>query len=127
MPVITAPDASHQFQIVLMTESCSAAECRATLDEAVASPAFVQHRALLVDRREAELVTVGFVDEMVSFLSTRSTALAGARMAIVTGTDAGFGMCRMLQLKVEARNPDITIRPCRSYDEAVAWLTVPEG
>jgi hypothetical protein len=72
-------------------------------------------------------VIVEFVDEMVSFMSSRHGVLAGARMAIVTGSDAGFGMCRMLQLKVEARSPDISIHPCRSYDEAVAWLTVPAG
>jgi len=127
MPVTTAPDARHQFQIVLMTKSCSVAECRASLDEAIAAPAFIERRTLLVDRREADLVTVDFVDEMVSFMASRHDVLVGARMAIVTGSDASFGMCRMLQLKVEARNPDIAIRPCRSYDEAVAWLSVPAG
>ena len=87
------------------------------------APTFVERRAMLVDRRAAELVTVAFVDEMVSFLSAHRDALAGSRAAIVTSSDAAYGMSRMMQLKAEARNPDLSIRAFRSYDEAVSWLT----
>ena len=123
MPVSTAPDPDHRFQVVLVTDPCSLNECRAGLSEAIAAPTFMERRALLVDRRAADLVTVAFVDEMVSFVSAHRDALAGSRAAIVTSSDAAYGMSRMMQLKSEARNPDLSIRAFRSYDEAVSWLT----
>jgi hypothetical protein len=89
-------------------------------------PAFLRYRALLVDRQAAELPTVEFVDDMVSFATGRD-ALAGARIAIVTSTDAAFGMSRMLQLKAEVRETNMSIQPFRSYELAVAWLTSAEG
>jgi hypothetical protein len=127
MPVTTAPDPDHRFQVILVTPPCSVAECRTGLRDAIAAPTFIEHRALLVDRRTAELATVEFVDEMVSFMSAHRDALAGTRAAIVTSTDAAYGMSRMMQLKSEARNPDMSIRAFRSYDEAVSWLIPPAG
>jgi hypothetical protein len=121
MPVTTGP-ASEGFQLLVVTDPSSAVECRAGLADAIAAPAFVEHRALLVDRRAAEAATVAFVDEMVSFVSNHRAALAGARAAIVTSTDVAYGMSRMMQLKSEARIPEMSIRAFRSYEEAVAWL-----
>jgi hypothetical protein len=122
MPVTTAPDASERFQVLVVTTPSSLADCRAGLAEAMTAPTFVVHRALLVDRREAETASVEFVDEMIGFVSIHRGALAGARAAIVTSTDAAFGMSRMMQLKAEARSPELAIRAFRSYDDAVAWL-----
>jgi len=122
MPISTAPDPDRRYQVILVTEPCSLNECRASLSEAILAPTFLERRALLVDRRAAELATVEFVDEMVSFVSAHREVLAGSRAAIVTSSDAAFGMSRMMQLKSEARNPDLSIRAFRSYDEAVSWL-----
>jgi hypothetical protein len=123
MPVSTAPDPERRYQVILVTEPCSLNECREGLSEAIVAPTFKERRALLVDRRAAELASVEFVDAMVSFVSAHRDALAGSRAAIVTSSDAAFGMSRMMQLKSEARNPDLSIRAFRSYDEAVSWLT----
>ena len=123
MPVSTAPDPDRRFQVILVTDPCSVTECREGLREAILAPTFLERRALLVDRRAAELATVAFVDEMVSFVSAHREALAGSRAAIVTSSDAAYGMSRMMQLKSEARTPDLAIRAFRSYDEAVSWLT----
>jgi hypothetical protein len=126
MPVTTAPEASDRFQVLRVTTPSSTAECRAVLVEAIAAPAFLEHRALLVDRRAAEPATIEFVDEMVGFVAICRAALAGGRAAIVTASDVAYGMSRMMELKAEAHNPEMVIRTFRSYDEAVSWLTEAE-
>lgn len=123
MPTTTAPDPAGRFQILVVTSASTLDDCRAGLGEAIEAPLFRERHALLVDRRAADLASVEFIDEMVSFMSGRREALAGSRAAIVTSGDAAFGMSRMLQLKAEARSPEMTIRAFRAYDDAVAWLS----
>ena len=124
MPATTAPDASGLFEVLLVTHPCTVAECRSALAAAFASPTFLARRALLVDRREADLATVGFVDEMVRFVAAQPGVLVGARAAIVTSNDAAYGMSRMLQLKMEIDNRSgLHLEAFRSYDDAVRWLT----
>jgi hypothetical protein len=76
--------------------------------------------ALLIDRRHSQPVSTISVDQMTAFFSAHDRTLSNSIMAIVVSDAASFGMARMKAL----RSPDATIQVFRSYDAAVAWLTL---
>jgi hypothetical protein len=120
MPATITLDDSGRFQILHVTSPSSTAECQAAVADAIAAPSFLEHHALLIDRRTADLPSVAFIDEMVNFVWTYRDLLAGGRVAIVTSSDAAYGMSRMMELKSEAA---VSIHAFKSYDEAVTWLS----
>ena len=123
MPITAAVDSSARFTVVSVTDPYTMEEwCGAMLD-VWDSPPFKQHRALLIDRRRSEPLTVTFVDTMTRFLAEHQGKIAGSRTAIVVRDDTGFGMGRMTELRASVESPAAMIRPFRDYDDAVRWLT----
>ena len=122
MPITTAPGPTGEFQVLLLTDPYAIEDWRGALQEAFTAPAFLATRLLLVDRRAAQPVTLDFVDEMVSFLSTNRDVLIGARVAVVTSTETAYGMSRTIQQKTRVGNPEVSIETFRSYANARIWL-----
>jgi hypothetical protein len=91
--------------------------------DVLAAPVSRPRLKMLIDRRNSEPVSVGFVNHMTDFFATHQQALAGSLRAIVVSDDVGFGMARMTELKSALENPDSVARVFRSYSEAVLWLT----
>ena len=122
VPVITTPGPKGEFQVLVLTDPYTYEDWRGALTEALAAPAFMETRLLLVDRRSAEPVSLEFVDEMVRFFSDHRSVLTGTRAAVVTSNEAAYGMARLLQQKSRAGNPEVSIETFRSYDNARIWL-----
>jgi len=127
MPITAALDSTEQFVLVSVTDPYTIEEWCATMLVVWESPDFIRHRALLIDRRRAEPLSVAFVDTMTRFLAEHQRKISGSRTAIVVRDDTGFGMGRMTELKASIENPDAAIRPFRDYDDAVNWLTAGQG
>jgi hypothetical protein len=123
MPITSAVDSTGRFTVVSVIDPYTIEDWCNEMLLVWDSPAFREHRALLIDRRQAEPLSVAFVDSMTSFLSEHHTKIAGTRTAIVVRDNTGFGMGRMTELRASIESPDAVIRPFRDYDEAVRWLT----
>jgi hypothetical protein len=124
MPITAALDSTGRFVIVSVIDPYTIEEWCATMLAVWEGPDFARHRALLIDRRRAEPLSVAFVDTMTRFLAEHQRKISGSRTAIVVRDDTGFGMGRMTELKASIENPDAAIRPFRDYHDAVHWLTV---
>jgi hypothetical protein len=123
MPITATLDPSEQFTRVSVVDPYSIEEWCAAMLEIWDSAPFRVHRALLIDRRFAEPLSVPFVETMTGFLAEHHKKIAGTRTAIVVRDDTGFGMGRMTELRASVESPDAVIRPFRGYDDAVRWLT----
>ncbi|MGB2713499.1 MAG: hypothetical protein WBC51_04925 [Vicinamibacterales bacterium] len=97
-----------------------------TFDEwlAAVSPLLAHGPTLraLVDRTRATAPSREFVDRMANFFQRNAEHTKGWRAAVVTGTDAGYGVARMLQLTNEARAVPMQLRAFRDFAEARRWL-----
>lgn len=78
---------------------------------------------LLVDRRHATAPTREFVEGMVGFLGRHADQVKHWRAAVVTGSDAGFAVARMVAMMTEARSIQVDVQAFRNYDAAERWLT----
>lgn len=78
---------------------------------------------LLIDRRYASAPSRPIVERMINCLSAHAQAVKDWRVAVVTPTDAGYGVARMIELTAEARGLPARIAPFRSYADACRWLT----
>ena len=125
MPISSTVDPSGRFTLVSVTDPYTIEDWCAAMLLVWDSPPFLRQRALLIDRRRAEPLSVAFVDTMTRFLTEHHDKIAGTRTAIVVRDDSGFGMGRMTELRASVDNPDAMIRPFRDYDDAVRWLTAP--
>ncbi len=81
----------------------------------------------LIDMEEAEItVTSADVQAYVDFLRTTSPLPSVERTASVVSRDLTYGFSRMLELSLEAKGVERTVRPFRTLADAVAWLGVDE-
>lgn len=123
MPITSAVDSRGRFTVVSVVDPYTIEDWCAAMLLVWDSAAFREQRALLIDRRRAEPLSVAFVDTMTRFLTEHHAKISGTRTAIVVRDDSGFGMGRMTELRASIENPDAVIRPFRVYDDAVRWLT----
>jgi hypothetical protein len=82
---------------------------------------------LLVDRSRSSAPSREVVDRMVSFFERHADRMKQWRAAIVTSSDVGYGVARMLELSTEARNLEMQIRAFRDMHAAERWLMTGEG
>jgi hypothetical protein len=123
MPVSWTVEPGGRFVVLLPTDPSTIEEWRSAMIGVLDAPISRPRLRMLVDRRQSEPVTVGFVSQMTAFFATHQAALSGSRRAILVSDDAAFGMARMTELKSELENPDSTVRVFRDYSEAALWLT----
>ena len=77
---------------------------------------------VLIDRRSAAPPTRDFVERMVGFLGAHAQEVKGSRAAVVTSTDANFGVARMMELMTQARQIPTVIQGFRTWEDAQRWL-----
>ena len=120
MPVTWTVEPEKQFVVLLPADPSTIEEWRLAMLAIFDDPIPRPRLAVLIDRRHSEPVSTISVDQMTAFFSAHDRTLSNSIMAIVVSDDASFGMARMKAL----RSPDATIQVFRSYDAAVAWLTL---
>jgi hypothetical protein len=59
---------------------------------------------------------------LLTFIERHAEQMKRWRAAVVTSTDAGYGVARMLELSAEARNLAVQIRAFRDIRSAERWL-----
>ena len=123
MPVRWACDSSDPFARLLVTDPYTFEEWRDAVLAILSAPVSETHHAVLIDRRGAGPLSTELANQMLEFLARHQRALSGGRVAVVVSDDTSFGMTRMVQLRSTLDVPDGTIRPFRTYDEAVDWLS----
>ena len=94
----------------------------AAFADMVAARACEPWRTFLIDRRNATPPTSEFVRMMVYALTAQPAVNGETRVAVVVGSDTGFGMGRMAQLTTEANSSAISMRVFWTYEEAERWL-----
>jgi hypothetical protein len=122
MPVTSTADPSGRFAVLTLTDPYSIEEWQGGMLDTIVGPTFLEHRAVLVDRRPSAAPTTAFVDAMIEFFSAHHAKIADGRFAIVVPDDSGFDMAQMTELKAGHDNPRMAIQPFREYDAAVRWL-----
>lgn len=93
----------------------------------LADPERTRAKHELVDLRSASVesdVTTAGVRQIAEFWSDRKHMMAGGRLAIIAGSDVGYGLSRMYQI-LRSDGPD-SIQVFRELDEALRWLGVDE-
>ena len=123
MPVKWACDSLDRFARLLVTDPHSFEEWRDAVLAILSAPVSETHHAILIDRRGAEPLTTAMANQMVEFMAKHQRDLSGGRVAVVVSDETNFGMTRMVQLRSTIDVPAGNIRPFRSYDEAVDWLS----
>jgi hypothetical protein len=77
---------------------------------------------LLVDRSRAMPPDRALVDRMVQFFLQHADKIKDWRAAVVTGSDVGYGVARMLEMTAEARKVPMHIQSFRTHEDARRWL-----
>jgi hypothetical protein len=77
---------------------------------------------LLADVRRSTPPRSDFVQHASTFWRQNLDAMEGARIAVVVGTDAQFGMARMAEMYAEQL--PFRIRVFRGWDDAEDWLAM---
>lgn len=97
-----------------------------TFDEWVAAAKSILSRGpglrILVDRSRSAAPSRDVVERMVNFFERNAPQMRRWRAAVVTGSEAGYGVARMLELSAEARNIDVEIHAFRDHHAAERWL-----
>jgi hypothetical protein len=120
MPITWSVDPTARFVVMSVSDPYTIEEWRTAMLAILEAPISRPRLAILVDRRHSTPATTSFVNQMSAFFEEHQRALLNSLRAILVSDDAGFGMARMTAL----RNPDATIQTFRSYEQAVAWLTL---
>lgn len=122
MPISWSVEPAARRAVVTLIDPYTIQEWEAAMSAMIAARACQPWGNFLIDRRQSTPPTVEFVRRMTDFFGIHAAEMARARAAVIVSSDVGFGMARMTQLTAEARNPAITIRIFRSYDDADRWL-----
>jgi hypothetical protein len=77
---------------------------------------------LLLDGRHCNTPTAEFVVRALSVMETRNAHVAGARFAILVGSDASYAMGRLAEAAVDIRKLPFTVRTFREWEDAERWL-----
>jgi hypothetical protein len=105
---ITVSEESNALLTLTITDPYSFEDWQAALKPFLARQTPLR---LLVDRRNASPPTREIVDRMVNFLASGAEHVKGWRVAVAAGSDAAYGVARMLELTAEARraapHPDL--------------------
>jgi hypothetical protein len=92
----------------------------AAIDSALTSPEYEPGFSWLVDRSSIPAPDTTFIRKVSKFLVARADAFTRARVAIVVGSETGYGMSRMEQILTEGVFPGLEI--FTSTEDAEAWL-----
>lgn len=92
-----------------------------TMDAVLRDPEFRPGYALLLDRsRLATAPEADYIRGVVEYMRGHAAELGGARVAIVVGNAAAYGMARMAQILLE--DPPEASQVFTKLEEAMDWL-----
>lgn len=98
MPISYTIDPAARVATVAVTGEVAREAWTEAIRAMFADPAYAPGFGVLVDRRRAAVPSADFVRHVVRFLSRYHREMAGARVAMLVGEAAGYGMARMLQI-----------------------------
>jgi hypothetical protein len=123
MPTVLSADPAGRFMVLTITDPNTIEQWRTAMTAMLEHPVYLLHRRVLIDRRQSKPLATAFVSQMTDFFAGRKGAVSGMRAAVVVSDEASFGMTRMMEMRSERENPDVTIRGFHTYDDAEQWLT----
>jgi hypothetical protein len=123
MPVCWSLEPPARRVVLTVTDPYTFHEWEEAVSTLLIDRACGSWRAFLVDRRQSSPPTTEFIRRMADFFSVHAAEMGNSRVAVVVSSEVGFGMSRMAQMSAEARNPSITIRTFRTYEDGERWLT----
>ena len=122
MPMHYTIDLAQRVVRITGSGKLTDAEMLACVSALRADPALARDMPTLSDMRDIEVAfTPEGVRQMIAIMRTAPTERALAKVAIVVGTDAAFGMGRMFELQADDSN-DPDFRIFRDMALADAWL-----
>jgi hypothetical protein len=120
VPIAWSLDRTHGIANLTITSPHTFAEWRRAMDEILATEPVPSR--FLVDRRNAGAPATAFIDDMVAYFRAHADQLAGCTAAVVVGSEAAFGMGRMLEIRTEVSGVNLAMKIFLDYDHAVRWL-----
>jgi hypothetical protein len=116
-------DGARRFVSVVSHENPTFFQWRATLEAAIADPAFQPGFGFLSDRRAVrEPASTRFIRDLARYASERRDVFTGVRWAVVVDTPVGYGMARMGKALV-SDDLRMEVEIFRDLSQAVEWLS----
>jgi hypothetical protein len=126
MPVHYRIDKERRLIVATVFDEVSIAEMIDAISDSVSDPDFERGFNVLSDHtRITRVIIPEHVKRIVDHLESLSIQLSGARWAVVTESEASFGMMRMMSVLAE-RVP-MEVQVFRNADEAGLWLDSTDG
>jgi hypothetical protein len=120
VPITWRIDSTQDLAILTISAPYTFEDWRHAMDQALAAHPGPTH--FLIDRRSAGVPTTGLVDEMIGYFRAHVDRLHGSTAAVVVGSDAAFGMARMLEIRMEVSRLAMPMKTFLDYEDAVRWL-----
>lgn len=120
MPYRITINPARRFVFVRFNGSLTATDIERSRNDVVREPAFKTEFDLIIDFRNANLMSVGSA-QLRSIAATSGLA-APARRAIVVGTPASFGVGRMFQIQRELAGGSEATHVFDNLADALRWL-----
>ena len=123
MPIETSIDSQTGLRTHVATGELTPEELDRELRATYRRPDFRPEAPSLFDAREAQLDAFAGAEvrHVVETVLRFRGAPPGTRTAIVMAHDLGFGLARMFEQQLEAKEPS-DVMVFRDVDEAMAWL-----
>jgi SpoIIAA-like len=122
VPVYWREALKGRWAVIVYSDPYTMEQFEQVMAQILAHPISRPALRLLIDRRYCSAPLTDFVQRMVAYAEKHQVQLAGSRAAAVVSTDAMYGMGRMLEGLVEAKNLPHEVRTFRDWDEAERWL-----
>ena len=122
MPVKWREDLHHRWIVVVVSDPYNTTEWATAMKEVLAHRDAHPPLRLLIDARYCSAPLTPFVRRAVEQWAIEEKQLRRARIAIVVGDDASYGMARMAEIAVDVRHLPFTLRGFRDWDHAGQWL-----
>lgn len=121
MPIESYVDAEKRCIFAKVSGDFTIQEIVDTIDQSVRNPQYRPGFCVLSDHTQiGEPLTPLQAGQMVEHMVTLAESLAGCRWAVVTTTQASYGMIRMVSVLAE-RVP-IEVQVFTALEEAESWL-----
>ncbi len=126
MPVRYKIDTERRLVVATVFGEVSITGMIETLNASVNDPDFERGFNVLSDHTQiTQAITASQLNRLVNHMASLPDKLAGARWAIVTDSQASYGMMRMLSVRAESIPMEVKV--FRKTDEAERWLASTES
>jgi hypothetical protein len=123
VPVAWHRDPQQRWIVLVYSDPYTITDLERVTAAMVADPVFRATKRMVVDATNCVPPTPDFVRQMMKLAEKYRADLSGSRVAVVVKDDATFGMARMAELLIEARQLPMRLTGFRQMESAAAWLT----